>query len=89
MTNKLFAFVKDDTFVEINGKRFTERAEIMAALKNILTLEPDITLVIAADSNEHFRAIGKVIYASQFAGFTKDNVIIQTPDEVIFGNTAI
>lgn len=85
---KLTAVIKDDNFVHIDGVAYSERDELMKVFKVFLNDHPNGTLFIDAETNEYFRAIGKAVYASQFAGFSKEAVTIHTPEATICGDVA-
>ncbi|MBB5609358.1 MULTISPECIES: biopolymer transporter ExbD [unclassified Janthinobacterium] len=78
------AIIKDDVNVQIDGKNFTNRHEIVNKLSNLLNTYPGAALHIEADSNTYFRAIGNIIYASQQVGVPKENISITTPEGNIF-----
>ncbi len=83
---KLTALIRDDNFVHIDGVAYSERDELMKAFKEFLKDHPNGTLLIDAETNEYFRAIGKAVYASQFAGFSKEAVTVHTPEATIRGD---
>jgi hypothetical protein len=68
MERHIQLLVGDDNSIVIDGRRYTERAELADALRSAATSDPEALLVISPGNSDNYGVIGKIIYASQFAG---------------------
>jgi biopolymer transport protein ExbD len=68
MRTQIKAVVADDDTIYLEGQKLVERNELVDALKSAVESDPDLILVIEPQQPESYKGIGKVIYASQFAG---------------------
>lgn len=89
MEKQLRVIVEDDETMSIDGRRLSGRDELVDALKSAVASDPGVVLVIAPESSDNYHGIGKVIYASQYAGvppaqlrYTMADGTVVTPDEM-------
>jgi hypothetical protein len=68
MAKQIKAVVADDDTIYLEGLELVERGALVDALKSAVESDPDLILVIEPQQPESYKGIGKVIYASQFAG---------------------
>jgi len=68
MAKQIKAVVADDDTIYLEGLELVERGALVDALKAAVQSDPDLILVIEPQQPESYKGIGKVIYASQFAG---------------------
>jgi hypothetical protein len=89
MAKQIKAIVEDDDTIYIDGQKLAERAGIVEALRSALESDPDLVLVIEPRQPESYKGIGKVIYASQFAGVPVDSLRITTQDGEVLSFDAL
>jgi len=68
MSTQIKAVVADDDTIYLDGQKLVERDALVDALKAAVESDPDLILVIEPQQPGSYKGIGKVIYASQFAG---------------------
>ena len=68
MAKQIKAVVANDDTIYLEGLELVERGALVDALKAAVQSDPDLILVIEPQQPESYKGIGKVIYASQFAG---------------------
>jgi len=68
MAKEIKAVVANDDTIYLDGQELVERAGLVDALKAAVQSDPDLILVIEPRQPESYKGIGKVIYASQYAG---------------------
>ena len=74
MGNQIKAVIADDETISIDGHILLDRDALVDALGSALQRDPDVILVLAPQKTEYFKGIGKVIYASRYAGFPVENL---------------
>jgi biopolymer transport protein ExbD len=68
MAKQIKVVVANDDTIYLDGQELVERAALVDALRSAVQSGPDLVLVIEPQQPESYKGIGKVIYASQFAG---------------------
>lgn len=89
MAKQIKAVVANDDTIVLDGQALAERGGLVDALKSAVENDPDLILVIEPRQPESYKGIGKVIYASQYAGvpvgrlrFTMENGEVVSFDEL-------
>jgi hypothetical protein len=80
MAKQIKAVVADDDTVYIDGQQLTERTSLVDALVSAMQSDPDVIVVIEPLQPESYKGIGKVIYASQYAGVPVGSLRFTMPD---------
>ena len=83
MAKQLKAVVANDDTIYLDGQALVERDELVDALKAAVESDPDLILVIEPQQPESYKGIGKVIYASQFAGVPIESLRFTMQDSEI------
>lgn len=68
MSRQIKAVVADDDTIVLDGQEMVERNGLVDALKSAVESDPDLILLIEPRQPASYKGIGKLIYASQFAG---------------------
>lgn len=74
MAKIITAVVLDDQTVLLEGHRLAGTKEVADVLKPIVQSAPDVFLSIDGTPDQHYEGIGKIIYASQYAGMAIENL---------------
>ena len=80
MGNQLNVVVIDDDTIFIEGRILSEQAALVDLFRLAVDTDPGLILVVSPRTNEHYKGIGKVIYASQRAGVPVANLRYRSED---------
>jgi hypothetical protein len=80
MGTQLNAVVIDDDTIFIEGRILSEQSALVDLFRSAVASDPGLLLVVSPRTDEHFKGIGKVIYASQRAGVPVANLRYRSED---------